>query len=93
MNVLFTNYHPLPRPHARPAGIGTICDAWYPNPAYRPGSDLPQLLRCYEPATVRLTILDSTDCYDVKRCPACAQELRGRTARGATFEILAETPL
>jgi hypothetical protein len=62
----------------------------FPTRPINPGTDLPLLLRCYEPATVRLTILTPTDCYDVKRCPACAGALRQQVRRGATFEILAE---
>ncbi|MCL4296411.1 MAG: hypothetical protein KJ077_11815 [Anaerolineae bacterium] len=74
----------------RPAGMGYICDNWYPNPAYRPDSDLPQLLRCQEPATTRLTLLTPDDCYQVKRCSGCANRLRQEAARGAMFEIVAE---
>jgi len=72
----------------RPAGLGLACDAWQhtSNPADS------FLRRCSQQATVRLTILTSTDCYDVKRCPACADELRRRAISG-TIEILAESKL
>lgn len=74
----------------RPAGLGILCDAFYKNLKYQPNSDLPLLLRCQEPAAVRLTILTPDDCYQVKRCEECAEELRQEAARGATFEILAD---
>ena len=82
-----------PNHHPRPAGMGYTCDRWYPNPAHPSNPDLPQLKRCIAPATLRLTIVTPTDCYQVKHCPACADWLRREAEQGATFEILAEIPL
>lgn len=77
----------------RPAGMGYVCDRWFSNPARCTNPDLPALARCQAPATVRLTLLTPTDCYQLKHCPDCAQWLRQEAKKGATFEILAETPL
>lgn len=72
----------------RPAGLGLACDAWYPTGSLTG----PHLCRCNRQAAVRLTILTTTDCYDVKRCPACADELRRRAINGS-IEILTESKL
>lgn len=77
------------RPTPRPAGMGVTCDAWHETGL----TDGPRLRRCRKLAWVRMTILAGTDCYDIKRCPGCAAELRGKAQAGATFEILAEAAL
>lgn len=84
-----TTLAPTTRPTPRPAGMSDICDAYHPtgNP------DGPYLRRCRRLARVRMTLSTAADCFDVKRCPACAAELRGKVKAGATFEILAEVAL
>jgi hypothetical protein len=70
--------------------MGYQCDAFYHNPNYNPDSDNPLLLRCNDPATVRLVINTTDDTYSIKRCDICADVLRARVEMGATFEILSE---
>lgn len=79
--------------HPRPAAMGYMCDAFYANPDYQEGTDDPLLLRCHDPATVRLVIDAPDDTYAIKRCQVCAEILRAREAIGATFEILNEEAL
>lgn len=81
------------RQHPRPAAIGLQCDNVYRNPNFSPDSDAPLLLRCHDPATVRLVISDLDDTYSIKRCDICAEILRARVAIGATFEIVSEEAL
>lgn len=74
----------------RPAGMGDQCDCFYRNPAFSLDNEQPYLVRRRSVATRRFTCSDSIGTYVYKRCPACADILRAKAARGATFEILAE---
>lgn len=85
-----TNGH---REHPRPAGMGYVCDNFLPNLDYQPGSDLPLLIHCPNPASHRMVIQTPDDCYAVKRCQICAGELRTQAFVGATFEILKDEPI
>lgn len=78
------------RQHPRPSAMGYQCDAIFRNPNYNPDSDNPLLLRCHDPATLRMVISTSDDCYAVKRCGICADILRARESLGATFQIISE---
>lgn len=81
------------RQHPRPAAMGLQCDNVYRNPNYDPDRDNPLLLRCNDPATLRLVISTLDDTYAIKRCDVCAEVLRARVELGATFEILSEEKL
>jgi hypothetical protein len=68
----------------RPAGMSQDCDAWLTNP--NPNGI--RLIRCKCKARRRVTIQTDSDCYTLKRCQGCADELLERVKRGATFTIL-----
>jgi hypothetical protein len=87
---VMTNGH---RQHPRPAGMSYDCDNFLPNLDYQPGSDLPRLLHCPNPASYRMVIQTPGDCYAVKRCTSCSGELRTQAFVGATFEILEDEPI
>lgn len=84
---------PIKREHPRPAGMSYVCDNFLPNLDYQPGSDLPLLIHCGNPAAFRIVIQTPDDCYAVKRCSNCAGELRTRAFVGATFEIMEDEPI
>jgi hypothetical protein len=84
---------PIKRQHPRPAGMSYACDNFLPNLDYQPGSDLPLLLHCPNPASYRMVIQASDDCYAVKRCRFCAGDLRSKAFAGDTFEILEDEPI
>jgi hypothetical protein len=77
------------RMRPQPAGMGYQCDNVFYNPAFTPDGDAPLLIRCHARATRRIVINDVTDCYAVKRCPACVDILHAQVKAGV-FEILSE---
>lgn len=84
---------PIKREYPRPAGMSYECDNFLPNPAYDSNSDAPLLLHCPNPASYRMVISTTDDCYAVKRCEGCAGDLRSRAFVGDTFEILEDEPI
>lgn len=77
----------------RAAAMGYQCDAVWKNPNYDPDDNAPLLLRCHDPATLRMVIVTPDDAYQIKRCEPCAEVLRAKVQLGATFEIISEEAL
>ncbi|MGH7274022.1 MAG: hypothetical protein ACREIQ_06190 [Nitrospiria bacterium] len=83
----------------RPAAIGNACDNYHRNPAYPvesniyPAPNMPYLLRCQNPASRRIVLVNGGDPYAVKRCRACAAELRRQVKTGFPCEILSDEPM
>lgn len=76
--------------HPRPAAMSDQCDSVYRNPNYTEDGSEPLLIRCHDPATVRMVISTPEDTYSIKRCNVCREVLHAQMKTGATFEILAE---